>query len=187
LNKYKNPVYYQFESEKDTNELFYWRITGDSESQTLMTDSYDPSKTQVEHFEERFTEKGSNLVEFIFFEEGDRIKTTIISETVFSWSKENQYGYKVESNHEKLNISFAKFRKFIGFENINYMGGTHEAAKFLSNYTYHDLSNNQINKYWQYDFYTMDHGFVKYERHYSNGEQITFVLTGILTEDEWKR
>ena len=187
LNKFEQPVYYKFEFENNARSMFYWKLVGDTEAQTLVTDSYDSNKMQVEHFKERYTNNGSNLVGFIFFEDGDSIEAKVISEIVYSWSKEEEYSYLVETSDKKHAVSFSKSREFIGFENIEYMDKTYKAAKFLSNYTYHDLVSNELHSYWQHDFYTKEHGFVKYERHYSNGYQTTVVLTGILSEEEWVR
>lgn len=184
LNKFEQPLYYKFEGE--AGQFFYWKLKSDTKSQTLTTDSYDLSKTQVEHFKEKYNVDYSELVEFIFLEGGDSIRATVLSDVVYSWSKDEVYKYKVLSQNEKLNISFSKSRDFIGYEQIEYMGEVHNAAKFKSNYIYHDLDRNELSYYWQYDFYTKAHGFVKYERYFPNGDEITFVLSRILTEREWE-
>lgn len=187
LSTLQESVYYKYEFENKEALPHFWKLTGNPNANTLVTNAFDNTKNQVEHFKEKYTENGSQLIEFTFLEDNDSILTDIQSNNVFSWSKNEDYEYKVVTQKESNNSSFSKSREFIGFERVDCLGKSHKAAKFKSNYTYHELEINQVYKYWQYDYYTKAHGFVKFERSYPDGETETLILTEILSQEEWEK
>ena len=188
LEDFQQPKYYVFETNEYPANTQYWKISADIASNTLTTETFNSRFEQIEYFSEKFDEEGSKLLNFYPVEKGTNGSSEIKNPDVFRWKPDGEFTYSATIHDKNGIVEFSKTRKYIGTENIHIMGEDLTAAKFEGRYQLKNkVSSEPDVEFWQYGYYTKEYGFVKYERHFSDGSIRSREVTAIFNEKEWQK
>ncbi|UKN00190.1 hypothetical protein K6119_10645 [Paracrocinitomix mangrovi] len=187
LEDFTVPKFYKYENKTNPSYTQYWKMSSKPDDQILITEAFNADFVQFEYFSEQYDSEGSKLVEYYPISEGQKTGTTPIHKDVFLWQPKDEYQYQVEYTDKNGKTTFSKKRKLISFEDIEYMGIKTQAAKFRGDYSFQYHKYGQTVEYWQYSYYTKEHGFVKYNRTLPDGSKSTLELTEILSESDWQQ
>ncbi|MFT7614028.1 MAG: hypothetical protein ACI9J3_003010 [Parvicellaceae bacterium] len=185
LEDFEIPKYYVFKTTEDTTQVQYWKVSSDLKKKLLITEVFDKNFKSIEYFSEKHGSKGAELVEFNQIQDTTITRTTPIDKQVFLWNPKTSYKYSVNYEDQNGPTEFSKTRELIGLDSVTVFNEKFEALKMKGSYHIKYKKFNQTNFFWQYSFYTKDHGFVKYVRFFSDQTIRTLLVDSILCEDEW--
>ena len=189
-----NGKVYKYECRPDPTKTEYWKLTADLKNHILTTEAFDSEFKQYELFKEKFTDKGTEVIEFTSYlknQKGLLLPVYNIPKDidVFKWNKKESYKYSVETDYDgKYKTIFSKEREYLGKSKINILGKEREAIKLKRIYKVVVVTSKEkfgYTQYVQYDYYIKGIGLAKIEKESSDGNKETLELTEIMTIDEW--
>lgn len=187
LKNFQKPKVYKYKrSTKDSSDTEYWKITSDTITKELITETFNSSFKQTEYFKEKFDTSGSKMLEFLLLEDSINTEVSLpIQQDVYLWNNPGPYKYSTIYISKYGKIYFEKTRTYQGLEKIKLLGKTYNAIKFKGEYVFKITDQNQTYKYYQYSYYIKDLGFVKYKRVFEDLSETELYLSHIYTEEEW--
>ena len=156
----------------------------DSTNNHLITRTYNYKSEQIEYFEEKYTNNGSEIISYSPITNGEKLRTVVKEKDVFKWKPISPYKYSViYKDSQNGRTLFENQREFISNESIKIMGATYEALKFKGSYKFISLDSKKSFEYYQYSYYVKDWGFVKHIRYFPNGKKSQLILTRIFKKE----
>lgn len=184
---FKSPKYYYFKCQEDPSASVYWKMKYNEKNGLFVTEGFNSKLDRVDLFTEKKDEQGAKLVEYTMMNDSTPIYTVPLDRNVYLWDdNDDTYSYAVEYSYEGSKVTFRKTRQFLDKEDVMIMGEKLEALKYKSIFRHVAIGTGDSYEFWQFGYYTKEHGFVKYERHLPSGETLTYELVKIFSEKEWK-
>ena len=178
---------YKYECFSAPSQTQYWIMTYNPETNSFITEAFNFKLERIEYFEETIGDKGTELVEFSAVNDGRKEKSfPPVKKDVYKWNDKSPYKYAVKFYNGPELVLFEKERVYIGKESKKIQSGEYDCVKFKEFYTMTFDGSDEQFKYSQVAYYAKGLGMIKYERVFSNGEQVDRELTRVLNETEWK-
>ncbi|QIE58661.1 hypothetical protein G5B37_03520 [Rasiella rasia] len=184
---------YKYVDKNNPNNIEYWKVTTNPNSNKILTESYTTDFRLYNIFEEQLNENGAEVIRYADFNKSDdgkniRIDGTIIDKNVYKWADDSKFKYSVKySTPEYGNEKFIKERIKNRIENINVHGTDYSTLVFMDEYEIKSLDNDQTYEFYQLTYYAKGMGMVKYQRYHPDGTTIILELEKILTEKEFEK
>jgi hypothetical protein len=200
------PKVYHYVQDNPKDSQMFWVLSTKKENgktnfftKAYSLDSLGEFKL-VETITEEVNETESRIVEYVEYHTGDSNKivpivATMTDNTVFKWvffKNEkivwNFYTKQVSPDGYRTNTT--KQREYVNeTTHVNFLGKRVKAIVFndaFKIHAFHVKSNSkQLVKFYQKSLYAENIGMIKYARKFENGNEVKFLLSEILTMDEW--
>lgn len=183
---------YKYVDKNNSENIEYWKVTTDPDTNTILTESYTTDFRLYNIFFEQLNEHGADLIKYADFVQNDkgqniRIDGSVVDKYVFKWTDTDKYSYSVKyKTADRGNEQFTKERTKNSFETIIVNGIEYSALKFLDEYEIKSLEKAQNYEFYQLTYYAKGLGMVKYQRYFPNGLAIELELSELLTEKEFE-
>jgi len=193
ISELTNGKVYKYECKNEPNRTQYWKLTYNPENKVLTTKAYESDFRQYELFKEKFTEEGTEVIEFISYIKNGKGRSIPLSNIpkdidVFRWEKKDPYKYSAETLYaQNQKTIFSKEREFIGKSKIIILGKEYEAIKLKGSYKTIVVNSTDKFEYTQFSYYIKGIGLAKMEKEYSDGKKETLELTEIMTIEKWNK
>ena len=184
---------YKYVDKNNPKNIEYWKVTTSPKTNRILTESFTTDFRLYNIFEEELKTDGAEIIRYVDFEKNDnghniRIDATIVHKDVYKWNDNKKYKYSVKYKNPKYgNEHFIKERTKNSLEIININGTNYSTLKFKDEYEIKLLDNKQNYKFYQFTYYAIGIGMVKYQRYHPNGTTIELELNEILTEKEFDK
>jgi len=187
INDYLNPKIFVYDQIGNPDGRQYWRVFTDPMRQELTTEVYNAKFILTEISRESFNDSGSKFIVYSSFSNGQETKAKITREKVFMWDSNAEYEYELDLPYPDFPTVFNKQRNFERFTELEVMGHHEEGIEMRGEYHFTNTTSGDEYTYWQYSYYTKEHAFVGWERHYSDEEFAQKLwLVDVLTDEEWE-
>jgi hypothetical protein len=189
-NKVETKIY-KYVDKNDLNNIEYWKVTTNPNTNRIKTVSYDSEFNIYNTFTEIVNKNGAELTEYADYEKnslGELVPNIakIIENKVFKWDGEKEYSYSVKYTNKHGSYVFSKERTELGFEKITLNNKEYETVKFIADYSINAINKNDSYSFYQYSYYAKNLGMIKYRRYIPN-KVIVLELAELLTEKEFEK
>lgn len=183
IEDYKEPKFYIFENQQYPNRSQYWKITSIPDSNWLITETYNVDFQHGETFIEQYDSTGTKVIDYFLIDGNDTTHTEIREEEVYKWRTAESCTYDIKYNLPGLPNGFKKHRVYRAVHQMDVLDEEREVIRFEDTYTFY---HGFVTTMKQQSFYAEGFGLVRFVRfHESEKINETYLLTKVLSEDEW--
>lgn len=192
ISSSKDVKVYKYVDITNPNNIEYWKVTTNPKTNTILTESYTAVFRLHNIFEEQLNTDGAEIIRWASFIENEnekdiRIDGTVVDKAVYQWKDNGKYKYSVKYSRPKYGSELLiKERSRNSFEKIEIKGIEYQTVKFMDEYEYKSLENEQNYKFYQFTYYSKNIGMVKYQTYYPDGTNENMELEQILSEAEFE-
>lgn len=181
---FKEKKYYKYVNQDNKSEFFFWELIGKGD--TLITNAYGHGHYLISESAEIVDEQSAKVIQMMRYEGASPVEVKSLEGGFIEFDHNGPYPLNTAYVGQDGLVKTHQKRNFIEFTTINYQGKEVKAMVLEKEEEYHIEKNDEKFIIKQTDYYTKEHGLVRYKREVP-GKTYHYELEEILSEEEWQK